>query len=155
MTQPSSLSLLELGVVRRLGPADLRPVFGRYRPAHSELLVSYGLFAVWLGGLAYIMTWGPAQAPTWVSVLAAATGVSLGVLAELFDAASVRVISEQEIAFVAPLAAFSWSVPFAAIQRCDVVVARPHRRLRIFTSRGWVHSLPLTDCLWDSLTSDL
>jgi hypothetical protein len=99
--------LRNVGVVRTMQPIEFRPVFGHYRASISELLPVYAAYAVLYSVVAFLVVLGFQHAVTALCVAAALLVVLLFASAISFDAASIRSITENEIAYRAPVRPFS------------------------------------------------
>jgi len=66
---------------------------------------------------------------------------------------TVRIVGPDSFGVKSPIDQFSWQVPVEEIERCQLIQASPHNKLRIIKKDGSAKSLPVTRVLWDSIMS--
>jgi len=67
------------------------------------------------------------------------------------DANTVRVVGPDGFGIRSPIDRFSWLIPITDVERCQLVQASPHCKLRIIKKDGSAKSIPVTRELWNAV----
>jgi hypothetical protein len=141
-----------IGEVRSVTPSEMQPIFGSYRQPLSGALRELFFLAVLMTVIAFVTaafslpsSWRFAAFP--LAILMA----SLFAVGIWLDANTVRIVGPDGIGIRSPIQRFSWSIPTTDVERCQLVEASPHRKLRIIKKDGSAKSIPVTRELWDAV----
>ncbi len=141
-----------IGEVRSVTPPEMQPIFGLYRQSVSgalrELLFQGVIMTVISFFTAYFSlppNWHLAAFPL-AAIMATLFGVGIWL-----NINTVRVVGPDVIGIRSPFDRFSWQIPIAEIERCQLVQASPQCKLRVIKKDGSAKSLPVTQGLWNAV----
>lgn len=141
-----------IGEVRSVTPSEMQPIFGSYRQPLSGALRELLFLAVLMTVTAFV-TAAFSLPSSW-----RVTAFPLAILmASLFaagiwlDANTVRIVGPDGIGIRSPIQRFSWLIPITDVERCQLVEASPHRKLRVIKKDGSAKSIPVTRELWSAV----
>ena len=143
-----------IGEVRSVTPSEMQPIFGSYRQPLSGALRELLFQAVLMTAIAFLAA-AFSLPPNWrfaafpIAILMA----SLFAVGIWLDANSVRVVGPDGIGIRSPIDRFSWLIPITDVERCQLVQASPHCKLRIIKKDGSAKSIPVTRELWNAVLS--
>ena len=132
----------------------MQPIFGSFRqpvPAAVKGHVGLGILMTGITFMASTTALPPGLriAAVPISILMAFMfGVGIWL-----DANTIRIVGPAGIGIRSPISRLSWQIPIVDVDRCQLVQASPHRKLRVIKKDGSAKSLPVTHELWDAVLS--
>jgi hypothetical protein len=143
-----------IGEIRSLTPSEMQPIFGLYRQSLSGALKELLFQALLMAAITFIAA-ASSLPPGWriVALPLAILMAGLFGVGIWMQVKTVRIVGPDDIGVQSPIDRFSWQVPVDEIERCQLIQASPHNKLRIIKKDGSARSLPVTRDLWDSIIS--
>jgi len=151
---PMKTGFRSIGEVRLVTPSEMEPIYGSYRQplagALKELLFQALLMTVitfFAAAFSLPPGWRVAAFPLAILV---ATLFGVGIW---FNVNTVRIVGPEGIGLRSPVDRFSWLIPIPDVERCQLVQASPHCKLRVIKKDGTAKSMPVTKELWNAVLS--
>ena len=132
----------------------MQPIFGSYRQPLSGALKELLFQAVLMTGITFLAA-ALSLPPEW---RLAAFPIAI-LMASLFGVGiwlnfnTIRIVGPDGIGIQSPIDRFSWRIPIKDVERCQLVQASPHCKLRIIKKDGSAKSIPVTRELWNAVLS--
>jgi len=132
----------------------MQPIFGSYRQSLSGALRELLFQAVLMTAISFLAAIFSLP-PNWIF---AAFPIAI-IMASLFavgiwlNVNTVRIVGPDGIGIRSPIDRFSWQIPTNDVERCQLVQASPHCKLRIIKKDGSAKSIPVTRDLWNAVLS--
>ena len=143
-----------IGEVGSFTPSEMQSIYGSYRQplsgALKELLFQALLMTVitfFAAAFSLPSGWRFAAFPVAI-LMAALFGVGIWL-----NVNTVRVVGPDGIGIRSPFDRFSWQIPIAEVERCQLVQASPQCKLRVIKKDGSAKSLSVTRELWNAVLS--
>ena len=143
-----------IGEVRSVTPSEMHPIFGLYRQLLSGALRELLFQGVMMTAISFFAAFYSLP-PNWrlAAFLIAALMAALFGVGIWLNVNTIRVVGPDGIGIRSPVDRFSWQIPIAEVERCQLVQASPQCKLRIIKNDGSAKSLPVTRELWNAVLS--